>query len=37
MHGEEKYLELINFYEDIINKCGGEREKEALRLLRTYL
>ncbi len=34
---EEKYLKLINFYEDIINKCGGEKEKEALKLLHTFL
>lgn len=37
INGEEKYLKLINFYEDIVNKCGGEREKEALRLLHTFI
>ncbi len=37
MNGEEKYLKLIDFYEDIINKCGGDREKEALRLMHTFL
>lgn len=35
--GDEKYIKLIKFYEDIINKCGGEREKEALKLLHTFL
>jgi hypothetical protein len=37
MNEEEKYMKLIDFYEDIINKCGGEREKEAIRLLHTFL
>ena len=37
INGEEKYIKLIDFYEDIINKCGGEREKEAIRLLHSYL
>lgn len=35
--GDEKYLKLIKFYEDIVNKCGGENEKEALKLLHTFL
>lgn len=37
MNEEEKYMKLIDFYEDIINKCGGEREKEAIHLLHTFL
>lgn len=31
--GEEKYLELIRHYETLASKCGGEREKKAMKLL----
>jgi len=31
--GEQKYLDCIKYYSDIVEKCGGEREKEAMRLL----
>lgn len=31
--GEQKYLECIKYYSDIVKKCGGEREKEAMALL----
>jgi len=31
--GEEKYLELIRHYETLASKCGGEKEKKAMRLL----
>ncbi len=30
---EPKYLEHINYYNAIVKKCGGAREKEAMRLL----
>lgn len=30
---DEKYLEWIAHYEEIVKKCGGEREKEAMRRL----
>lgn len=33
MLGEQKYLERIEYYDSIVNKCGGAREKEAIRLL----
>ncbi len=35
--GDEKYLKLIKAYGDIVDKCGGEREKEAMDLLYGYL
>lgn len=31
--GEQKYLGCIKYYSDIVKKCGGEREKEAMTLL----
>lgn len=31
--GEQKYLENIEYYSNIVKKCGGAREKEAMRLL----
>jgi uncharacterized protein len=31
--GEEKYLEMIRHYETLASKCGGEREKKAMKLL----
>ncbi|WP_410508741.1 DUF447 family protein [Methanosarcina hadiensis] len=31
--GEEKYLELIRHYESLASKCGGDREKKAMKLL----
>lgn len=31
--GDEKYLEMIRHYETLASKCGGEREKEAMKLL----
>lgn len=30
---EPEYLERINYYNIIVKKCGGEREKEAIKLL----
>lgn len=30
---EEKYLELIRHYETLASKCGGEKEKKAMKLL----
>ena len=30
---DEKYLERIGYYDKLVNKCGGAREKEAMRLL----
>ena len=30
---EEKYLERIEDYDKLVRKCGGAREKEAIRLL----
>lgn len=34
---EDKYLDLIKMYEKLVIKCGGQREKEALSLLKTFL
>ncbi|MDG6243478.1 MAG: DUF447 family protein [Methanolobus sp.] len=34
---DEKYLKLIKAYGDIVEKCGGENEKEAIKLLYSYL
>ncbi len=34
---EPKYLKLIDYCGTIINRCGGQRELEAFKLLRTYL
>ncbi len=31
--GEQKYLDCIKYYSDIVKKCGGTREKDAMRLL----
>lgn len=30
---EQKYLKCIKYYNTIVNKCGGAREKDAMRLL----
>ncbi len=30
---EQKYLDSINYYNTIVKKCGGAREKEAMKLL----
>nr|WP_321497831.1 DUF447 domain-containing protein [uncultured Methanolobus sp.] len=35
--GEDKYLKLIKAYGDIVDKCGSENEKEAMKLLYGYL
>ena len=35
--GEEKFLRLIKAYGDIVDKCGGENEKQAMNLLYGYL
>ena len=35
--GERSYLELIDHYERIAKKCGGQQELEAFQLLRGYL
>ena len=34
---DDKYLKLIKAYGDIVDKCGGEDEKEAMKLLYGYL
>ncbi len=34
---DEKYLEWIAHYEDIVKKCGGCREKEAMKKLREII
>lgn len=34
---EDKYLKLIKAYGDIVDKCGGDDEKEAMKLLYGYL
>jgi len=31
--GEEKYLKLIRHFETLASKCGGEKEKKAMKLL----
>jgi uncharacterized protein len=33
LSGDEKYLKLIRHYESLAFKCGGEREKQAMKLL----
>ncbi|MBN2110602.1 MAG: DUF447 family protein [Methanosarcinaceae archaeon] len=35
--GDEKYLKLIKAYGDIVEKCGGEAEKEAMELIYDFL
>lgn len=35
--GDEKYLKLIKAYGDIVEKCGGDVEKEAMKLIYEYL
>lgn len=35
--GEEKYLKLIKAYGDIVEKCGGDDEKEAMKLIYSFL
>ena len=32
-----KYLKWIEHYEDVVRKCGGAREKEAMKKLREFL
>ncbi|WP_406670168.1 DUF447 domain-containing protein [Methanolobus sp. ZRKC4] len=34
---DEKYLKLIKAYGDIVEKCGGEAEKEAMKLIYEFL
>lgn len=34
---DEKYLKLIRAYSDIVSKCGGEREKNAINILNEFL
>jgi len=34
---DEKYLEWIAHYEEIVRKCGGAREKEAMKRLKEFL
>jgi uncharacterized protein len=31
--GEEKYLEMIRRYESLASRCGGEKEKKAMKLI----
>ena len=33
LSGDAKYLEWIRHYETLASKCGGEREKQAMKLL----
>ena len=33
----EKYLKLIRAYSDIVSKCGGEHEKNAINVLNEFL
>jgi uncharacterized protein len=33
LSGDEKYLKLIRHYESLAFKCGGKREKQAMKLL----
>ena len=35
--GDDKYLKLIRAYSAIVSKCGGEQEKNAIRMLLDYL
>ncbi|MEM2990928.1 MAG: DUF447 family protein [Halobacteria archaeon] len=35
--GEERYKELIEYYSTIVEKCGSNREKKALKKLKQYL
>ena len=34
---DEKYLKLIRAYSDIVSKCGGAREKNAINMLNEFL
>ena len=34
---DAKILEKINYYEGIVEKCGGEREKEAMKILKMFV
>lgn len=34
---DKKYLDWIAHYEDVVRKCGGAREKEAMKTLREFL
>lgn len=34
---DRKYLNWITHYEDVVRKCGGAREKEAMKKLREFL
>jgi hypothetical protein len=33
LSGDQKYLDLIRHYETLASKCGGEKEKKAMKLL----
>jgi hypothetical protein len=33
LNGDEKYLKLIKAYGDIVEKCGGDSEKEAMHII----
>jgi hypothetical protein len=33
LFGEQKYLERIEYYDTIVERCGGARDKEAMRVL----
>lgn len=35
--GDDKYLRLIKAYGDIVEKCGGDEEKEAMKLIYSFL
>jgi hypothetical protein len=35
--GDEKYLKLIKAYGDIVEKCGGDTEKDALKKVYEFL
>ncbi|WP_406661053.1 DUF447 domain-containing protein [Methanolobus sp. ZRKC3] len=35
--GDEKYVKLIKAYGDLVDKCGGDSEKEAMKIIYEYL
>ncbi len=37
IYREPRYLQLIDHYESIVKKCGGPREVQAFKLLKTFL
>lgn len=35
--GDSKYIELIEMYSNLVTKCGGEREKDAMKMIYGFL